>query len=200
MTASRETLAPTQRRNDSMRNPLPAMLIAISLGCSSTGAAGPQGPAGPVGPAGPIGPTGPAGPPGATGPTGPAGVVSATAPVSFSSGGDISIAQASAASAGALSAADWTRFDAKVSAVAAGSGLAETGTSQTPALAVIYGSTAGTAAAGNDPRLSDARAPLEAAGRRVLRRCVTLRGLRPARLRRLRPVHRARASCLSTCR
>ena len=143
-----------------MRNPLPAMLIAISLGCSSTGAAGTQGPAGPVGPAGPTGPTGPAGPPGATGPTGPAGVVSATAPVSFSSGGDISIAQASAASAGALSAADWTRFDAKVSAVAAGSGLAETGTSQTPALAVIYGSTAGTAAAGNDPRLSDARAPL----------------------------------------
>ena len=143
-----------------MRNPLPAMLIAISLGCSSTGAAGTEGPAGPASPPGATGPTGPAGPPGATGPTGPPGVVSATAPVSVSSGGVISIAQAGAANAGALSPADWTRFDAKVSTVAAGTGLAVTGTLQAPTLAVMYGSTVGTAAAGNDPRLSDARAPL----------------------------------------
>jgi hypothetical protein len=80
--------------------------------------------------------------------------------LALSSGGAISIAQAGAANAGALSAADWTRFDAKVSAVAGGTGLAITGTSQTPTLAVIYGASVGTAVVGNDSRLSDARVPL----------------------------------------
>jgi hypothetical protein len=146
-----------------MPNSLCVTLIILSVGCSATGTGGPQGPIGPAGPPGATGPTGAVGPmglAGAPGPTGPSGVASAAAPLALSSGGAISIAQAGAANAGALSAADWTRFDAKVSAVAGGTGLAVTGTSQTPTLAVIYGASVGTAVAGNDSRLSDARVPL----------------------------------------
>ena len=105
-----------------MRRSACALLIAFVLGCSSAGAEGPQGPAGPAGPAGPQGPAGPEGPSGPTGPTGtqgpagPAGVISASAPLVLSGAGDIAIAQASATTAGALSPADWSRFDAKVSA------------------------------------------------------------------------------------
>jgi len=143
-----------------MRRSLATVLIAISLGCSSAGTEGPQGPPGPAGPQGITGPTGSVGPAGPAGPPGPPGVVSAAPPLTLSSSGDIAIDASSATAAGALSAADWSRFEAKVSAVTAGAGLALTGTAQAPTLAVVFGSGANTAVAGTDARLSDARAPI----------------------------------------
>src|SRR5262249_25340440 len=51
-------------------------------------------------------------------------------------------------------------FKAKVSSVTAGSGVKVTGTSTDPVISVLFGTTAETAVAGNDPRLSDERMPL----------------------------------------
>jgi hypothetical protein len=87
-----------------------------------------------------------------------AAVLSAAAPLHLD-GGELVIDTASATSAGALSSTDWSAFDAKVSSVSAGAGLAESGSAKVPGLSVVYGTDANTAAEGNDPRFSDARAP-----------------------------------------
>ena len=160
------------------------LALAASLACSSgKGTDGAQGPAGPSGAPGPAGPQGPAGPhgemgaPGAAGTTGatgalgaagpqgiegPAGmtpVVSADGPLSLDVQGNLSIETATAADAGVLSTEDWTAFNAKVSSVAVGSGVTLGGTAQDPIVSLDFGRDAGMAAEGNDPRLSDARAP-----------------------------------------
>lgn len=104
------------------------------------GAQGPQGIQGPVGATGSAGAngspgtTGPAGATGVAGPTGPAGVAGATGP--SGSSGVISVTAP----------------------------LTNSGTSSAAALGIDVGTTAGTIAAGNDARLSDARAPTGAAG------------------------------------
>lgn len=96
------------------------------------GAQGPQGdpgPAGPAGAAGSPGATGPAGAAGVAGPQGPAGVAGATGP---------------AGSSGVVTVT---------------APITNSGTSSAAALGIDVGTAAGTVAAGNDPRFSDARTP-----------------------------------------
>lgn len=149
---------------------------------------GPTGPTGPAGPTGPQGPTGATGPTGLTGPTGPAGInwrgawVAGTAyavddGVSYSGSSYICI---SANSDSTFTASHWNLL------AQAGSGSTYTlpdATTTTPGGLEIdhapasghpvaltqagtalptgmLGTTSTTAAAGNDPRLSDARTPL----------------------------------------
>ncbi len=87
-------------------------------------------------------------------------LASVAPPLRLDAVGELSIDIASSRDAGALSAADWSRFNQKVSAVTAGTGLAQSGTATQPQLSVIFGNDGSSAAVGNDPRLSDARAPL----------------------------------------
>src|SRR5205823_423458 len=61
----------------------------------------------------------------------------------------LSMAAASSSADGYLSKADWTRFDAKVSSVSAGDGISIGGTASAPLVGVVFGSTAGTCAAGD---------------------------------------------------
>jgi hypothetical protein len=106
---------------------------------ASGGAVGPTGPTGATGAAGATGPTG------ATGATGPSGVVSVTAPITNSgtpTAANIGIANLTDASVAAAN---------------------KDGTAGTPSLRTL-GAGAQQAAAGNDLRLSDARAPTGTAG------------------------------------
>ncbi|MBI3183442.1 MAG: hypothetical protein HYZ28_14995 [Myxococcales bacterium] len=75
-------------------------------------------------------------------------------------GSPLSLPRSSGTADGYLASADWTTFNNKVSSVSAGTGATVGGTATNPTVGVLYGTTAGTAAQGNDPRLSDARAPL----------------------------------------
>jgi hypothetical protein len=127
------------------------------------GATGATGLAGAQGPQGPQGATGATGANGATGATGAAGmtpIVSAKGPLHIDNVGNLSIDLADGVDAGVLSASDWLLFDNKVSSVTAGAGLLQSGSATSPGFSVVYGTGAGTAAVGNDARLSDARAPL----------------------------------------
>jgi hypothetical protein len=89
------------------------------------------------------------------------GGVTASGPLSGSgtAGSPLSIAKATASASGYLAAADFAAFSGKVSSVAAGTGISTGGTPTAPTISVVYGAAAGTAAEGNDPRLSDPRAP-----------------------------------------
>lgn len=137
-----------------------ALVLGLCLAC--TGAQGPQGQAGPQGPTGsqgtpgpqgvpgptgapgtmgPAGELGPIGPAGTEGPTGPAGMAGATGPTGEAG------AQGPVGPAGPLPV------------IATGGGLTGTGESSAP-LAVLFGTGPGTAASGDDPRLSDARPPV----------------------------------------
>ncbi len=86
-------------------------------------------------------------------------MVAAEGPLRLDGAGELSIDVADGVDAGVLSSEDWQLFNAKVSSVSAGSGLALGGSSTAPTLSVVYGTAAGTSAAGDDARLSDARAP-----------------------------------------
>jgi hypothetical protein len=136
----------------------------------ATGPAGPQGDPGPAGAVGPAGAAGPQGIQGPTGPTGPAGATGATGPQPDLSSATPAALGTAAAGAGTTasrsdhvhpmpSAAD---VDAAPTSrtISAGTGLTGGGDlSANRTLAVSYGTTAGTAAQGNDSRLSDARTP-----------------------------------------
>jgi hypothetical protein len=108
--------------------------VFIGGGGGVTGAAGPSGPTGPQGVAGPTGPqgvtgtTGPQGVAGPTGPTGPGSVVSVAALTIGTTGSDLTstvanstttpvitlnVPTASSVNRGALSSADWNKFNGK---------------------------------------------------------------------------------------
>lgn len=125
-----------------------------------TGAQGLQGPKGDTGAQGLQGPKGDTGAQGAQGIPGLTPVVSAAGPLHLSDVGDLSIDSASDTDGGVLSTDDWRAFNAKVSSVSAGDGLALGGTAAEPKLSVVFGSSSTSAVAGNDARLSDARPPL----------------------------------------
>lgn len=127
------------------------------------GSPGVQGATGATGLAGSQGLQGANGSTGVTGATGTPGmtpIVSAKGPLHIDNQGNLSIDLADGVDAGVLSASDWLLFDNKVSSVSAGAGLLQSGSATAPGFSVVYGTGAGTAAVGNDARLSDARAPL----------------------------------------
>lgn len=111
-----------------------------------------EGPPGAKGDTGTTGPTGPQGNPGPTGPQGiqgPPGAPGVVQSVNGKTGADIAL---TSTDVGAVPTAR---------TVTAGTGLTGGGDlSANRTLAVTYGTTAGTAAQGNDARLSDARTPL----------------------------------------
>lgn len=114
------------------------------------GAAGPAGAAGVAGPAGAQGPQGIQGPAGAAGAIGPAGVAGATGSTGAAG------AQGPAGVAGAAGATGPAGSSGVVSVTAP---LTNSGTSSAAVLGITVGTTAGTVAAGNDSRFSDARTP-----------------------------------------
>ena len=129
----------------------PPIFVVPTCGAGVPGPQGPAGATGPQGPAGATGPQGPQGDPGPTGPQGPAGPPGGSAVDSVN--GQTGVVVLDATDVGAVPTAR---------TVTAGTGLTGGGDlSADRTFTVSYGTTAGTAAEGNDPRLSDARTPLD---------------------------------------
>jgi hypothetical protein len=121
----------------------PAGPQGVAGSAGSPGVAGAQGPQGIQGPAGATGSAGTNGSPGATGPAGAAGVAGPQGPAGVAG------ATGPAGSSGVISVT---------------APITNSGTSSAAALGIDVGTTAGTVAAGNDARFSDARNPTGAAG------------------------------------
>ena len=143
----------------------PAGPQGVAGSAGSPGVAGAQGPQGNVGPAGPAGAAGSVGPAGSQGPQGiqgPAGATGATG-AAGANGSPGATGPAGAAGVagpqGPAGAAGATGPAGSSGVISVTAPLTNNGTSSAAALGVDVGTTAGTVAAGNDSRFSDARTP-----------------------------------------